>query len=75
MASTSLDRQTAVEDFDVSLENLFFRGGAFARIGPDLNESSAPDFDPVAMVNQLKCKRNQTHWQVNDLCVRVFLNI
>uniref|UniRef100_H2YLL8 SMB domain-containing protein n=1 Tax=Ciona savignyi TaxID=51511 RepID=H2YLL8_CIOSA len=62
MTEISCDRKTSVEDYGVNLDNVFFKSGAFSRVGKSSDRSKWDLFDAQQTYEDMRCKRDQTHW-------------
>jgi len=67
MAEISCDKKSSVEDYGVDMGKVYFRGGAFGRIGKSKDKSLWDQFDPVATNNLLQCHHDVAHWRVNEI--------
>lgn len=64
MAPLACDRVTLLRDYEINLDEVYFKGGAFGRIGKSKDETLWPNFDPIETKKELQCKHNETHFQV-----------
>lgn len=64
MSPISCERKSSVESYGINMDDVYFRSGAFGRIGksPDVEKQDLYDANEVN--DKLKCTRKESHWQV-----------